>query len=366
MTADTTRRKLLFHIGHHKTGSTSIQHAFATGRVQLEGGRILYPGQLTHNYLRRHIDTYLRQGRLLPGSAVFPGLAALSALFKRGDFDVAVISGETFENATPTDLRKVLQDFLLPHVTDHAIICYIRPHAGRLLSGFAEALKIGQFSGPLDRFAAAMIKGGRLHYTRHLGLWTDTFGADLHLRPMIRSELAKGSVLHDFLQTGFGADAPVKVTSETRVNESLCLEDLVLVRLVQDQLKSRNRNLRLALGWELATNFGASLRRTPGTRLTLHRALAEKIRTTYREDAKALDARYFGSRALFQTDLDRSVDEALPQPQSLAPQAHYSAEALRAVSVLGAQINVLIDHQNGAWSDFLRKRRIAALHDASE
>ncbi|GEM_PF-5471707 len=33
MSTEHPRRKLLFHIGHHKTGSTTIQNAFATGRV---------------------------------------------------------------------------------------------------------------------------------------------------------------------------------------------------------------------------------------------------------------------------------------------------------------------------------------------
>ncbi|MFZ0097191.1 MAG: hypothetical protein WAK98_01800, partial [Gemmobacter sp.] len=62
MSIEPTRRKLLFHIGHHKTGSTSIQYALATGKVKLDGGTILYPGKLTHNYLRRHFDTYVREG----------------------------------------------------------------------------------------------------------------------------------------------------------------------------------------------------------------------------------------------------------------------------------------------------------------
>jgi len=355
-------RKLLFHIGHHKTGSTSIQNAFATGQVKLQGGRILYPARLSHNYLRRNFETYLRDGQILPGTSGFPGLGALSELLGNGDFDVAVISGESFENARPAGVRKVLQDFMLPHVTDHAVICYIRPHAARLLSGYAENLKVGLFSDTLDRFAEMAMQEVRQQFAPKLQQWDNVFGRHFLLRPLIRSDLVNGSVLQDFIHTGFGPNAPVTIGTDQRANESLCIEDLLLVRLVQDQLNSRNRPLQLLMGWELASNFAASARTGTGTKLMLHRGLAERIRATYRNDAELLDTRYFGGRALFRAELDRSVDEALPEPQSLDPEDYFGADALRALTAMAQQINVLLDHKSGPWPDFLRQRRIDALH----
>ena len=329
MIFEPTHRKLLFHIGHHKTGTTTIQNAFATRRVILDDVRILYPGRLAHNYLRRHFKSFLTEGRLLPGKPGFPGLATIAERLQRGNFNVAVLSGEAFEGSEPSGVLKVLSAFMLPHVSDHAVICYIRPHAGRILSSYAECLKIGQFSGDVDEFAQNVITDGRWHYARRMDEWVKVFGTHFCLRPMIRTELAGGSVLADFVATGLGPDAPVKFESVAWANESLCLEDLVLARLVQVSLRLRQPHLRVAMGWELAATFGSAARAgTSCTKLMLHRALAERIRVAYREDAERMDATYFRGRSLFRAELDRAVDEALPKAQSLDPADHFNSERM--------------------------------------
>jgi len=363
MPIEPRNRKLLFHFGHHKTGSTSIQNAFATGRVKLVGGHILYPGRLNHNYLRHHFEIYAREGRVLPGGPAFPGLATISELLGRGGYEVAVISGEAFEEASPQATKKVLQEFMLPHVTEHLVIGYIRPHAARLLSNFAEHTKIGILGGSPESFFDETLASGLFFYAPRMAEWAKAFGAHLRLKPLIRSELAGGDVLHDFIETGFGPNAQAEIAPAPAANESLTVEDLLVVKLVQDRLQARGPNLRLEIGWELAEAFGEAARMgASGTKLMLHKSLAERIRITYRADAAAMDARFFGGRNLMRDELDRAVDEALPVPQSLELADYFSADALRAVSVLATQISRMFDHQAGPWRDFLLQRRMAALH----
>jgi hypothetical protein len=366
MSSGALDRKLVFHIGHHKTGSTKIQEAFATGRVSLAAGRILYPGRMAHNYLTRHFESFVSKGRILPGSTAFTGLTQISEDLRRGDYDVAILSGEEFEGADPVFVNKVLQRFMLPHVSDHSVICYVRPHAARILSSFAENVKLGLFAGTPEDFFVKVVRNGRFFYTPRLTSWDTVFRGHFLLRPMIRSELAGGSVLQDFVETAFGADRPVRLEPVSASNESLCLEDLLLVRLVQDQLASRDRKLRHAIGWQIAPALaGTQIRTEPGTRLMLHKALAERIRATYRSDARDLDARFFGNRRLLEEELDRAVDEAVPVAQSHDPKDHFDNTTLRAVAVLAAQINEMLDHANEAWPGFLLERRIARLHGKS-
>lgn len=363
MTETEKTRKLIFHIGHHKTGTTSIQYAFATGRVKLDGGRILYPGKLTHNYLRKHVQAYARNGTILTGSPGFPNLPAVSERLKQGNFDVAVLSGEHFEGADPVHLRQVLKEFMLPHVTDHTVVCYVRPYGGRIVSSFSENLKIGAFSGPLDEFAQKSIQSRRFHYSEHLASWAETFGDRLQVRPMIRAELVNGDILQDFVRTGFGPDAAVTIEPGTAANESLCVEDLLIVKLLHDGLAPTDQSPRHSMGWELAEALTEAVRKGgPGTKLKLHKSLAETIRATYIEDAEAMDARFFGGRQLFRDDLDRSVDEALPEAQSLDPADYFSEDTLRIVSVLVSQMAMLVENETGNWAHFLRDRRIAKLH----
>ena len=366
MLSDALGRKLVFHIGHHKTGSTTIQEAFATGGVTLDAGRVFYPGRMAHNYLTRHFEAFAAKGRTLQGSPGFPGLAQISDDLRRGEFDVAVLSGEEFEGADPRAVHKVLQRFMLPHVTDHAVVCYVRPHAARILSSFAENVKLGLFSGTPEDFFAKSARGGRFFYARKLVEWDRTFRGHFRLRPMIRTELSGGSVLQDFVETAFGPERPARVAPVAAANESLGLEDLLLVKLVQEQLVSRDRKLRHAMGWQIAPALAAAHRTDAkgggATRLMLHKALAEQIRTTYRNDARELDAQFFGNRPLMQGELDRAVDEAVPSAQSHDPADHFNAATIRAVKVLSEQINLMLDHEQGAWPTFLLERRIAKLH----
>lgn len=363
MTSGHECRKLVFHIGHHKTGSTTIQDAFATDRVRLASGRILYPGRMAHNYLSRHVETYASSGKILTGSAAFPSLATLSEQFQRKDFDVAVISGEEFEGAEPSAVRKAVQRFLLPHVDDHSVICYVRPHAARVLSSFAENVKLGRFSGSPEDFFKKVARTGRFLYSRRLPEWDRVFKGHFFLRPVIREELQGGSVLQDFVAIAFGPERPATILPVESANEALCLEDLLLVRLVQDCLSKRDHKLRHAMGWQLAPAFAAAVPTTgKRTKLALHKALAERIRATYRADAREVDSQFFDGRPLLQGELDRAVDEAVPQAQSFDPADHLSADTMRAVTVLGAQINELLDHESGSWPAFLLERRIARLH----
>lgn len=196
-----------------------------------------------------------------------------------------------------------------------------------------------------------------------MGKWADVFKDHFRLRPMLRSELAGGSLLQDFIATGLGEKAPVQITSAGTANESLCLEDLVLLQLLHGHLKAQPLAIREALGWVLAEEFGLARRgKTAGTRLRLHRSLAEAIRTAYREDATAMDARFFAGRSLFQTELDRAVDEALPTAQSFDPADHFSPDALVGISVLCTQIGRMLAHTPDQWPDFLRDLRVAAAH----
>lgn len=260
-------RRLIVHIGHHKTGTTTIQDAFAAGRVELPGARILYPAQMAHNYLCRHVETWLTTGEVLPGRPETPGLAAIAALMAAGEHDHTVISAEGFESLDPAGLHRVMAEFMLPHVDEHRVICYLRPHAERVLSSFAEQMKLGLFDGTPGQFHLRALKQRRFLYAEKMAPWRDSFGDALHVRPMLREELAEGSILRDFLLTAFGADSPVRAQEGAAANEALCLEDLVLVRRAQQILAASeaklDQRLRHAMGWELALSFAAT-RRDPG------------------------------------------------------------------------------------------------------
>ena len=116
-------RKLIFHVGHHKAGSTSIQDTLAAGSIEVDGQKPLYPARMTHNYLCKHVDAYAKDQIIFKGSAGKPNLKKIAQLLENKDYTYAVISGEEFEGVSSQAVMTVMEKFLLPHVDQHTVLC---------------------------------------------------------------------------------------------------------------------------------------------------------------------------------------------------------------------------------------------------
>ena len=355
-----TPRKLIFHIGHHKTGSTTIQRALATGSIEVDGQKPLYPTKFNHNYLPRHFNVYSKEKKILSASAGKQNLEDIARLLKNEEYAYAVVSGEEFESASPQAVKKVMCKFMLPHVDQHTVICYVRPHAACILSNFAENSKIGYFNGTLAEFHRRSSIKGRFRYVDVLAPWVAAFGDRFTARPFVRDILVNDSLIDDFTHYAF-PDAEVRVQEIKAANESLCLEDLVFLRYIQQHLQARRRPIRHNIGWALALALTARPRVGTSTKLALDRGLAEDIRKHYMADAYELDRTIFESSAVMVRELDQAVDTALPEPQSMQPSDYFSAETLRHFEVIADMLNTMLDNKEKPWPAFLRDRRVNAL-----
>lgn len=348
--------RLVFHIGHHKTGSTSIQDAFATGEVKIPGRRILYPSMLNHNYLRIHFDALINEQKARKDQPGQPGFAGLAKLLAAGGIDDMVLSGEEFESTRPGQLHKILKQYLLSYVDTYSIICYIRPHAGRLLSNYAEAMKTGRFDGSLEQYRERVARDNRLRYAQRVPRWAEHFGDAFHARIMAPGELYRDSVLEDFVRVAFGADAENAVITKGKAsNESLGLEDLALLRLFHRQLASREIPIRHVFGWEIARLLGNESAPGPRTKLMMHRAVAEKVLRDYRDDARQMDRLYCPRRPVFLPALERAVETAPRDEQSSRPEDHFSPAMLRELAVMGRIADEMIDNHKGRWLAFFSR-----------
>lgn len=358
MSASRTDRTLVFHIGHQKTGTTTIQNALAAGRIKLRDMRILYTARMAHNYLKQHVARFAADGSVAMGRPGMPGLPEIARLLETEEYDYAVFSGEAFADFNADDLRKAMRQFMLPHVTDHRVLCYLRPHAARVLSSFAEQTKVGLHHGTLAEYHDKSLKNERFRYDMKLAPWVTAFGTAFVVRPMVRNELAQGSVLHDFVQTAFGSAVEAQIEAGTDANESLCLEDLMLVKIVQGVIAQRNKGIRLELGWAIATKLlGEADPTRSRTKLKMHRALAERIRTDYAEDARRTDRRFFGGRPILQGELDRAVEESVATPMSVEPSDYFTADEVRAIRTMAELVNDMLDRQPKQWPAFFLNRR---------
>ena len=315
-------KSLCLHVGDCKTGSTSIQTVLQTGAFKSPERSVLYPvekGRLHHCALA----ATLYKPRMKPRRKT--AFKALSQQLNASDADVVIVSGEWFEYADPELLDRVLRRRLPRYAETTRIIAYVRPHAERLVSSYQERAKLGHAVGSLKAFHATSRAKGLFEYAPRLRRWREGFGDRYTVRPMVRSRLAGGDVVKDFLDLALEG-APVTVGETTSVNTSLGVRDLALVLAMHRGGKLPSQAVR-HLSWALQELSGEG-DMGGGERLRLDRALLAEVRADYLDDARACDEEFFGGDD-FQRAFDRAAATAVDAPQVIAPEKVLTPQELR-------------------------------------
>lgn len=352
--------RLVLHIGDHKTGSTAIQNAFASGAVRLHSGTVFYPGGMAHNFLRRHMKA-LANGSPKQQEAR-KALKQLARRIRKADADCALISAEALEKASPQVVQDASDTFFSTAADSIHVAAYVRPHLSRLLSSYTEQTKIGLISESLEEYAIRNLETGKFLYHPRFTAWRDAFGDAFILRPFLRDELHQGDVVADLLHHGFG-ETGFEITAPTPANESLCVEDLMRLQVLQSHMQQHPQPLRHALGWEFARLATARPDPGPRTRLQLHRTLAQRLHDAFLQDARKMDRDFFGGRALLETELERALENATAAPQALTPESCLSSGEIRSISLLGTALSGMLGHDSVNWVQHFRQLRMTALQE---
>lgn len=352
-------KTLVFHIGDPKTGSSSIQKAMQAGACKCDTASIAVQRELNASALARSINP--RHGNETKRRQQFREKARWA---RETDADLGVISAEFFGAVPPKALIKALEEFM-PQYTDTArIIAYVRPHAGRALSGYAQQVKAGTALGTLDDSIEGQKERRMLQYAPRFQRWSKAFDDRFTLRPLLRSEMRDGDVVSDFFHTALQG-APFTLDRIPSTNESLTLEEVAAMRRVQGRLVADEvpEFLRLSLGGAI----GRALAGAPGryrTRMALSRAQAEALKALFREDATQLDQAFFG-RPLMGAALDEAVEKGAADSQSLEPLDYYSEAQLQRMEGLAGEIAARVKAEPRGWR-LEYQRRIGQRQDRIE
>ena len=340
--------KLVFHLGDMKTGSTAIQTALSSRSWTCASVRLLYPhaSKLSHSPFAQSLLSRSDGSRTenLAGE-ILADIAATPA-------DVAVISAEHFENVDPVALKAALQKYMPEMLEDARFIAYVRPHAERFPSTYAERVKTGQFLGTLAELQTVLHSRETFVYTPRFLAWRAVFGAAFTLRPMIRDLLFRKDVVADFLHFALQTE-DFTLTATPDANESLSLENTAILRQLHLRLSEGQRRLQVyqsTVGRALARRMNDSPFRD-GTRIGIHKALAEVVRDQYAGDAAALDAAFFTGTPM--TDaLNAAPAKAVEAAQSVRIEDHFTPREQFLINTFVDQTAVLIN----ADPDFLAEK----------
>lgn len=356
-------KTLIFHIGDHKTGSTSIQHAFAKGQVRLQGHSVFYPAKVANNALRVHCLNYGNAKTPEAKSEAAHPLERLAKRVRNSKADFVLLSAEALERVPAALLREITDRFFSDAADEIRIIAYVRPHAGRITSTFTERTKIGVppvLKTTLEDFTRSRQKDGEITYLPRFQAWREQYGEAFTLRPMIRNQLYRGSVVDDFVHHAFGG-IPFAKDEDAAANESLHLEDLMRLKVLQSHLNG-SHNLRLMIGWEIYRLINQMPPPLQRTKLQLHRSLAKEIQQTCLADARDMDRAFFQGQPLLETELNTAVEKAIAAPQSTDPSDYFSTSELRSLELMSSMISGLLELQETDWPAFLHQKRVRDLH----
>lgn len=337
-------KEILFHLGDYKTGSTSIQRILAEQSFTIPGRRVLFTARENHMDLARTLNPegplYRRQKEMWKEHA---------RAIMRSDADIAVISAENMNHVEPHQLQAAVARYFKGFKGRIRYVTYLRPHADRIVSSFAERRKLGDFYGGLAKLHTEIEANKRLYYTPRFTAWRDLLGPEFQVRPMVRSHLFKGDVVHDFFQVMCESDN-FEIHGDTHRNESLSVAELLAVSEMQREIKrlggrrAETRALRHRTAHMLQEALSRLPRSTPVDKPRLHRALARKIKDTYSADAAAMDATFFDGTPMSDA-IAAAPKKALAKPQSLRLGDYYGEDVLRLLLAVSATIGASLHGQ---------------------
>ena len=321
-------KRLIIHLGDCKTGSTSIQSILANKAWESTlplNTQIEYPCVFNHLRLVKSLGTKKFSDNQ---EKLFLNIARR---FEKSKAHVGVLSAEQFEFLDPYLLDQALKKYLPSLLDKVTLISYIRPHADRLLASYTERIKKGAFRGTLEQFYQFFVEKKILDYSSRIAKWKSIYGDKYLIKPFVSSLLNHNDVVNDFFFTIFNSEE-FKFLLPTRHNESVCVEDLAVLRHIQILLKESNPSFEgnARLGAMLAKIMAKNIT-NERTKLKLHQSLANKMITHCMDDAKSVDVNYFKS-SILQDSLNTSCLNSSLNPQSLDIASYYDAPSIRMIN----------------------------------
>jgi hypothetical protein len=251
------KKRIIIHIGTHKTGSTTIQKGCCDNRAQLLVNGWLFPVTGMYIFGQHNIAWEMASGIAQPWNwigewvsyrPVWGGMDLLLAEIEVAEVETTILSSEDFDGLQ-TERIQLLREQLADFSVD--IVVYLREQASLLQSAWAQFVKSGFIILPFPAFVDEMLASPAEQqryfgaYDRFLQPWRAFFGAEhVHVRFLSR-DLFHDNIFYDFLRTCGVAEVEEYQVPEDQ-NVSPGLKSLMLTCLFNNGVDSMQKRFHVA------------------------------------------------------------------------------------------------------------------------
>lgn len=229
---------LFVHIGHAKTGTTTIQRCFDERREPLARAGLYYPPSANHIFIVtkfHHQPTRMQPHRMRGRTAeevaraTEPQWERMAAELAARRYEKALFSSENFTNLNPRSCRELARwcDGVAERTS---VVVYVRHPVDFVSSWIQELVKNGN-----TRLDVLVERLPLFEFSKKLPRWVDAFGrANVHVRPFERARLANGDVIADLCDL-LGIERIARSAGAADSNERISMPAAMIV----DQLTGR-------------------------------------------------------------------------------------------------------------------------------
>jgi hypothetical protein len=221
-------KKIILHIGHHKTGSTAIQKFLHKNKDKLAQNEILYPytgsnGAVAHHAIRQIIES---------GDKASIEVFRESLVQESHDFSSLVLSSENLSRMkVPGDLIKTLN-----FAEEFEIVFYLRDPMDYFMSAYRQRIQATKDFISFEEY----IHNRNLRYRELSELWKAT-STNLVLGLYERNSLIEGDVVKDFLiRTGMPLQSFESYEANPSIHGPLLILKLFLNQFPENSKKKSN------------------------------------------------------------------------------------------------------------------------------
>lgn len=186
-------RKLILHVGRHKSGTSSLQRMLCENKEELLEHGYIYP-ELTRTPIAHHLlANYLKGSDTLTKSELEEVDNLITEI--RSSKLNYLLSSEEFQNIHPKKVHAFFSRFF----DEIKIVVYLREQVSYLLSSYAQAIQNQNITEDIYAYYNRVFS--KLSYLEFLEKWENEFSKDnLIVREFNRSILKNGDVRIDFLE----------------------------------------------------------------------------------------------------------------------------------------------------------------------